>query len=134
MSYPDAVWERAMTVQQVILKALAARCIGTERRTFSGSRRAHSGAGGSGMRSTRAYWPASGSCRCRGRQERVHRTLENATSAFFTATTGVYLTTGQITCQTKADRSHVNNTIGPADRPGRGEQRHPRRGVFCSSQ
>ena len=52
MSYPDAVWERAMTVQQVILKALAARCIGTERRTFSGSRRAHSGAGGSGMRST----------------------------------------------------------------------------------
>ena len=25
MSYPDAVWERAMTVQQVILKALAAR-------------------------------------------------------------------------------------------------------------
>ena len=32
---------------------------------------------------------ACGSCRCRGRQERVHRTLENAQSAFSTAPTGL---------------------------------------------
>lgn len=50
---------------------------------------------------------ACGSCRCRGREARAHRTLENAQTAFSTATTGLCLIkrsdhlsngSGQITC------------------------------------
>ena len=54
---------------------------------------------------------ARGSCRGRGRQERAHRPLENAQSAFPTAPTGLTLKSGQITCQTEADSSLVNNMI-----------------------
>jgi hypothetical protein len=54
---------------------------------------------------------ACGSCRCGGRQERAHRTLENAKRAFPTAPTVLPVKSGQITCQTKADRSLVNNRL-----------------------
>ena len=35
------------------------------------------------------HTPAYGSCRIRGRQERAHRSLQNAQNAFRTATTGL---------------------------------------------
>ena len=42
-------------------------------------------------------------------KKRAHRSLENAQNAFSTAPTGLKNKSGQITCQTGADRSLVNN-------------------------
>jgi len=52
MSYPDAAWEQAMTVQEVILKALSGEIHGSGRQTSWDSRRGPRGAGASRMRRT----------------------------------------------------------------------------------
>ena len=57
---------------------------------------------------------ARGSCRRRGRQVRAHRALEHAKRACPTAPTGITVKSGQITCQTEADRSLANNRAARA--------------------
>ena len=61
---------------------------------------------------------------------RAHRCLENAQNAFPTAPTGVTLAkSGQITCQTEADRSLVNNRPSPKEGEPRVEVAHVHSGV-----
>ena len=63
MSYPDAAWERAMTVQEVMLKALSGELHWFRAaRTSWGGRRGRCGGGASGMRRTgiSASWESGG--------------------------------------------------------------------------
>jgi hypothetical protein len=107
MAYPEAAWERTMTVRQVILKALSGEMHWYRAADILGSRRAHSSAGGSGMRSTgilAGLWmlPVPWTPRTRPphrgkRHKRVfhssHRPLPNNRSNHLTNESG------QITCQ-----------------------------------
>ena len=52
MSYPEAVWERAMKVQEVIMKALIGELHWHRRPIFWGSRRGHCDAGERGTSSS----------------------------------------------------------------------------------
>ena len=58
MAYPEAAWERAMTVQEVILKALSGELHWFRAADILGGRHGRCGGGGSGMRSTdiSAWW------------------------------------------------------------------------------
>ena len=61
MSYPDAAWERAMTVQQVMLKALSGEIHWYRRRTSSGFRRGRYAGGANAMSSTGiSAWSTNG--------------------------------------------------------------------------
>ena len=93
-------------------------------RTRSGARRAalgHIRPCSSGRAIGGRPW-AYGSCRCRGRQERAHRALENAQNAFPTAAHRPHSMTkrsdhlsngsGQITCQQQAPIRPSNRRLG----------------------
>ncbi len=58
MSYPDAAWERAMTVQEVILKALSGEIHWFQAADILGFRRAAYVGGGTGTRGM-AMWVSS---------------------------------------------------------------------------
>jgi hypothetical protein len=73
MPYPEAVWERAMKVQEVIMKALIGELHWRRRPIFWGSRRGHCDAGDSGTSSSamRGCWMADDGARRRsGRRSR----------------------------------------------------------------
>ena len=66
MGYPDAAWERAMTVQEVMLKAVSGELHWFQAATSWGGYRGRCGAGGCGMRST--AMPRRSTSDCCGRR------------------------------------------------------------------
>lgn len=65
MPYPDAAWERAMTVQEELLKALSGELHWLGRRTFCGCRRGRCGGRGSATKTMAmwAWWTSGGTDR-----------------------------------------------------------------------
>ena len=66
MGYPDAAWERAMTVQEVMLKAVSGELHWFQAATSWGGYRGRCGAGGCSMRST--AMPRRSTSDCCGRR------------------------------------------------------------------
>ena len=128
MSYPDAAWERAMKVQDVLMKGISGEWSWSAGISMGGTRSGAAPSASTAMRPPDGPWTLRRLCTpARAGRARAAWTGRATPRPAHSVHRRHFSESGQITCQTGADRSLVNNRGRIA--PG-GVSRHAARGAM----